>query len=85
MSDDKGGRAAAVQLDKLAQSDPDLALDLLIAVRAYTSAELRLVAIDEEAGYGVPTDRLDRIDRLEQVRSTLERELRSDQSPAQKE
>ena len=78
MSDDKSGRAATAHLGKLAQSDPDMAFDLLIAVRAYTSAELRLIAIDEEAGHGSPRDRLDRLDRLEQVRATLERELRSD-------
>jgi uncharacterized membrane protein YccC len=75
---DEGGRAVEALLDELARSDRDIALDLLHAVRTYTSAEQRLVAIDEAAGFGVSSDRAGRIDRLEQVRSTLERELRAD-------
>ena len=60
-------------MEELAQVDRDLAADLLRAVNGYVEAESRLASIDNAAGHSVPTERLDRLARLEFVRVTLER------------
>jgi len=62
-------------LNELADVDRDLAHDLLRAVTAYTEAELRLTDIDAAAGYGISSDRVDRLSRLDAVRVLLERDL----------
>ena len=61
-------------IDQLAESDRDLALDLLEAVGSYTRAEMRLVAMDGRAGRNIRS-RVARIGRLELLHATLERNL----------
>jgi hypothetical protein len=62
-------------LNELTDVHRDLAADLLRAVTAYTEAELRLTDIDTAAGYGIPSDRVDRLSRLDAIRTLLERDL----------
>jgi hypothetical protein len=63
-------------LHELAAADPDLALDLLTAVRSYTGAETHLIAIDKRVGRNVG-NRVARLVRLELVSEILERDLSS--------
>jgi hypothetical protein len=57
----------------LARVDQELVHDLLQAVRTYTSAEISMIGRDRLAGRDV-TGRLDRLGRLDAMRSALERE-----------
>jgi hypothetical protein len=73
---DTAARAPRLEalFDVLGRGDPEIARDLLQAVRSYTTLEANNPVRDRSAGKDV-TARLQRIERLNAIRDALERDL----------